>query len=57
MSEPTEIKWRIAGEQFGNCNCDWGCPCQFMALPTTGRCEAFVTCLIRHGYFGHTPLE
>jgi hypothetical protein len=57
MSEPTKIKWRIAGEEFASCNCSWGCPCQFNALPTTGRCEAFVTCLISNGYFGNTRLD
>ena len=36
----TKIKWRIAGEQVAGCNCSWGCPCQFNALPTTGHCEA-----------------
>jgi hypothetical protein len=57
MGEPTKIKWRIAGEEFASCNCDWGCPCQFNALPTTGRCEAFVTCLITEGFFGNTRLD
>ncbi|MGA7790694.1 MAG: DUF1326 domain-containing protein, partial [Xanthobacteraceae bacterium] len=23
-----------------NCNCAYGCPCQFNALPTHGNCEA-----------------
>ena len=40
-----------------SCNCNWGCPCQFNALPTTGQCEAFVTCLISDGYFGNTRLD
>jgi hypothetical protein len=57
MSAPAQIKWRIAGEEFGSCNCDWGCPCQFNALQTTGRCEAFVTCLIIEGYFSDTRLD
>ena len=57
MSEPAQINWRIAGEEFGSCNCNWGCPCQFNALPTTGRCEAFVTCLISEGYFSDTRLD
>ena len=57
MGEPTQIKWRIVGEEFSSCNCNWGCPCQFNALPTTGQCEAFVTCLISDGYFGNTRLE
>jgi hypothetical protein len=57
MSEPKQVKWRIAGEEFASCNCNWGCPCQFNALPTTGRCEAFVTCLISDGYFANTRLD
>ena len=57
MGEPTQIKWRIVGEEFSSCNCNWGCPCQFNALPTTGQCEAFVTCLISDGYFGNTRLD
>jgi hypothetical protein len=44
-------------KEFASCNCSWGCPCQFNALPTTGRCEAFVTCLISNGYFGNTRLD
>src|ERR1700731_4917312 len=40
--ESTKIKWRIAGEEVGNCNCSWGCPCQFNAIepiknPVTGQ--------------------
>jgi hypothetical protein len=57
MSEPKQVKWRIAGEEFASCNCNWGCPCQFNALPTTGRCEAFVTCLISDGYLANTRLD
>ena len=57
MSEPTNIKWRIAGEGVESCNCSWGCPCQFLALPTTGRCEAFLVGRIGHGYFGDTRLD
>ena len=57
MSEPTKIKWRIAGEEMVSCNCSWGCPCQFNALPTTGNCEAIVAWQIRDGYFGNTQLN
>jgi hypothetical protein len=31
--------WRISGDAVGSCNCAWGCPCQFNAEPTHGRCE------------------
>ena len=34
------------------CNCAWGCPCQFNALPTHGRCEAMVAVRIREGHYG-----
>ncbi len=57
MSEATKIKWRIAGEQVVSCNCNWGCPCQFNALPTTGRCEGIGACQINDGYFGDHRLE
>ena len=26
------IDWYIEGSEFGNCNCSFGCPCQFEAL-------------------------
>ena len=31
--------WEIKGREFGNCNCAYGCPCQFNALPTHGHCR------------------
>jgi hypothetical protein len=57
MSEPTKIKWRIAGEEVVSCNCNWGCPCQFNALPTTGQCEATGAWQINEGHFGDHRLE
>ena len=56
MSTSTQTKWRIAGEEVGSCNCAWGCPCQFNALPTHGRCEGFAGLQIQEGYFGTTRL-
>jgi hypothetical protein len=56
MSEPTNVKWRIAGEEVANCNCSWGCPCQFNALPTTGNCEAIVVWANRRGIFRQHPI-
>ena len=53
----SKVNWRISGEEIGSCNCAWGCPCQFNALPTQGRCEALMGCEIREGYFGDTRLE
>lgn len=57
MSTQAKTKWRIAGESLGSCMCAWGCPCQFDALPTHGRCEGFGGFQIREGYFGTTRLD
>jgi hypothetical protein len=57
MSTPAKTPWRIAGEEIGGCNCAWGCPCQFNALPTHGRCEGLGGWQIREGYFGTTRLD
>lgn len=57
MSTSVKTNWHIAGEEVGSCNCAWGCPCQFNALPTHGRCEALLGWQIREGYFGTTRLD
>ncbi|MFO7528905.1 MAG: DUF1326 domain-containing protein [Marinobacter sp.] len=49
--------WRIKGLEFVNCNCDPGCPCQFMSRPTHGDCHAFAAVKIQDGYFGETRLD
>jgi len=49
--------WEIHGVEFGNCNCDYGCPCQFNALPTHGNCEAITFIRIDNGHFGDTRLD
>ncbi len=53
----TKTPWRIAADEVATCNCAWGCPCQFNALPTHGRCEALVALRVRQGHYGATPLE
>src|SRR6266480_344293 len=35
-----DTKWTIKGREFINCNCSYGCPCQFNGLPTHGDCQA-----------------
>jgi hypothetical protein len=49
-------EWRIKGKQVTSCNCAWGCPCQFNALPTNGHCEAVSGVSIREGHFGDVDL-
>ena len=51
------VDWRIRGYDISNCNCAWGCPCQFMALPTQGYCHAAAFFRIDRGHFGKTPLD
>ena len=49
--------WEIHGSEFANCNCDWGCPCQFGAKSTHGSCEAMVSGHIDTGHFNDTQLD
>lgn len=49
--------WSIEGEELANCNCNFGCPCQFGVLPTDGVCEAAVVYRIHKGYYESTSLD
>ena len=51
------VDWHIRGPEMATCNCAWGCPCQFMALPTNGDCRAAVAMRIDQGHFGGVPLS
>ena len=55
--EETMIDWEIKGNEFANCNCSYGCPCQFNALPTHGFCAAACGYLIESGHFGEVRLD
>ncbi len=33
------VDWMIKGPKFTSCSCDYGCPCEFNALPSNGVCE------------------
>ncbi|MBO9574961.1 MAG: DUF1326 domain-containing protein [Sphingobium sp.] len=50
------VEWRMRGPEIANCNCDWGCPCQFNALPTRGNCRAMTAMRIDEGHFGDLDL-
>src|SRR5215470_12439476 len=49
--------WEIKAKEFSNCNCSYGCPCQFNALPTKGFCEAVVAMEIQEGHYGAVKLD
>ncbi len=51
------VDWSIRGPEITTCNCDWGCPCQFNALPTHGNCRAAVAFRIDKGHFGEVKLD
>ena len=50
-------RWVLHGTEFENCNCAWGCPCQFGAKSTQGHCEAFMCGHIDEGNFNDTNLD
>jgi hypothetical protein len=52
-----ETKWWFKAREFTNCNCAYGCPCQFNALPTHGNCKAVIGAEISEGVHGTTKLD
>lgn len=52
-----ELAWSIRGTHFVNCNCDYGCPCQWNALPTHGDCRALIAWQIEEGRHGAVQLD
>ncbi len=53
----TYVEWAMDGVEFANCNCSWGCPCQFNGMPTNGNCRAFGFIQIEKGHFGDVTLD
>jgi hypothetical protein len=51
------VDWEIHGMEFGNCNCDYGCPCQFEGKPTHGDCRGICFFRIDKGHFGAVSLD
>lgn len=49
--------WRLEGEWMKNCNCAFGCPCDFNARPTQGYCKGMVAMRIAKGHFEGTKLD
>ncbi len=50
-------QWKIRGSEFVNCNCAFGCPCQFHSPSTNGYCEAICSTLIEEGNFNDISLD
>ena len=50
-------RWRYTIEMINACNCDWGCPCNFNALPSKGYCTGAYAANVRSGYLGDQKLD
>ncbi len=53
----SRTEWRLRGDWIKNCNCAFGCPCDFNAPPTYGDCKAIVGMRIEQGWFGDVSLD
>jgi len=52
-----QTEWRLKGDWIKNCNCAFGCPCDFNARPTHGNCQGLVGMRVESGHFGNTNLD
>lgn len=50
-------QWMIKARQYGNCNCAFGCPCQFNAPSTHGFCQAMAGIVIDEGHYNDVDLS
>lgn len=50
-------EWEIKGRELVNCSCEYGCNCQFNALPDKGHCHAVAGIQIDEGHHGSTRLD
>lgn len=51
------VDWAMQGVELTNCNCSWGCPCQFNGTPTQGHCRGLIFVQIDKGHFGDVKLD
>src|SRR5919112_2228835 len=49
--------WEMKGIELVNCTCEYGCNCQFNALPDKGHCHAVAGIQIDEGHHGDPPLD
>ena len=50
-------KWFFDADYLQACNCDYGCPCEFSAPPTTGSCHGIGVWRIERGKFDDLSLD
>lgn len=51
-----KVDWRLKGKYLKNCNCDYGCPCDFWSKPTHTTCEGMAAMEIEEGHYGTITL-
>jgi hypothetical protein len=49
--------WQMTGTYFKSCNCDPGCPCDFMSEPTHHKCEGVLGMNVDQGHFDSVSLD
>ena len=55
-----ETNWRVDGEYFESCNCDYVCPClssNMAARPTEGECKVAMAFQVKTGHYGDVSLD
>src|SRR3712207_162592 len=57
VATETRTAWRLSGTLLIACNCDYGCPCNFNARPTQGKCEGGWIWHVEDGSFGDVDLR
>jgi len=50
-------KWFFEADYIQACNCDYGCPCEFSAPPTTGYCHGLGAWKINRGEYDGLSLD
>lgn len=50
-------EWEMEGVEMNNCNCSFGCPCQFNEDPTHGDCRGYAFVQIDRGHYGDVSLN
>jgi len=50
-------KWFFDADYLQACNCDYGCPCEFAAPPTTGFCEGMGVWRTERGEYDGVSLD
>jgi hypothetical protein len=51
------MSWSLKGTVLVACNCDYGCPCNYNARPSTGKCEGGWMWVVDKGVYDDVELD